>query len=69
MQVAYRKENEILTCSLSEFEKLAALNIVNESTIVFNNMISTKKEFDNNWEVNLKQSWQSRVLQGNSKSI
>ena len=63
MQVAYRKDNEILSCSLSEFEKLAMLNLVNESTIVFNNMVSTKKEFDNNWEVNLKQSWQSRVLQ------
>ncbi len=62
MQVAYRKENEILICHLSDFEKLAAQNIVNESTIVFNNLISTKKEFDNNWEVNLKQSWQSRLL-------
>ena len=64
MQVAYRKGNEILTCTLSEFEKLANLNLVNESTIVFNNMVSTKMEFDTNWEVNLKQSWQSRVLQG-----
>lgn len=63
MQVAYRKGNEILSCSLSEFEKLANLNLVNESTVVFNNMVSTKIEFDNNWEVNLKQSWQSRVLQ------
>ena len=63
MQVAYRKGNEILSCSLSEFEKLAVLNLVNESTIVFNNMVSTKIEFDNKWEVNLKQSWQSRVLQ------
>ena len=63
MQVAYRKGNEILTCTLSEFEKLASLNVVNESTIVFNNMVSTKMEFDTNWEINLKKSWQSRVLQ------
>jgi hypothetical protein len=63
MQVAYRNGNEILSCNLSEFEKLAVQNIVNESTIVFNNMISSKNDFDNKWEVNLKQSWQSRVLQ------
>jgi hypothetical protein len=62
MQVAYRKGNEINACSLSDFEKLASERLVNESTIVFNNMVSTKKAFDAEWEVPLKQSWQSRVL-------
>lgn len=62
MQVAYRMGNETQTCSLSEFEKLAAQNIVNESTIVFNNMVNTKLAFDTQWEVPLKLSWQSRVL-------
>jgi hypothetical protein len=64
MNVAYRKGNEIESCSLSEFEKLAALNIVNETTIVFNNMVDTKSTFDTAWEVPLKKSWQSRVLVG-----
>ena len=63
MQVAYRNGNEIFSCNLSEFEKLVAQNIVNESTIVFNNMVSTKSELDSNWELDLKQSWQGRVLQ------
>jgi hypothetical protein len=62
LQVAYRKGNEIQTCSLSEFEKLASQNVVNKSTIVFNNMVNTKSSFDTEWEVPLKQSWQSRVL-------
>ena len=62
MHVAYRKGNEIASCSLSEFEKLASENIVTESTIVFNNMVNTKASFDTEWEVPLKQSWQSRVL-------
>ncbi len=62
LQVAYRKGNEIASCSLSEFEKLASQHAVNESTIVFNNMVNTKSAFDNEWEVPLKQSWQNRVL-------
>ncbi len=64
LQVAYRKGNEIESCSLSEFEKLALQNDVNGSTIVFNNMVNTKSAFDTEWEVPLKQSWQSRVLVG-----
>jgi hypothetical protein len=62
MQVAYRKGDEIKVCSLSEFERSAKQGLVNGSTIVFNNMISSKKAFDEEWEVPLKQSWQNRVL-------
>ncbi len=62
MRVAYKRGNEILLCSLAELEKLAENNNVNENTIVFNNMITTKASFDNDWEVPLRSSWQSRVL-------
>lgn len=62
MQVAYRKNDTIEVCSLKEFEKLANNGAVDAATIVFNNMITTKGEFDSDWEVPLKQSWQSRVL-------
>ena len=62
MQVAYRSATEIKVCKLSDFEKLAAQGLVNESTIVFNNMVASKEAFDSNWEVPLKQSWQNRVL-------
>jgi hypothetical protein len=62
LQVAYRKENEILVSHLSEFEKLAQQGVINELTIVFNNMVSTKAAFDKEWEVPVKESWQKRVL-------
>lgn len=62
MQVAYRKGTDIAVCRFADFEKLAAENAVNASTIVFNNMVSTKAAFETEWEVPLKQSWQSRVL-------
>jgi hypothetical protein len=62
MQVAYRKEQAIEVCSLKEFEKLAAAGVVTSSTVVFNNMITTKADFDSSWEVPLLESWQKRVL-------
>ena len=62
LQVAYRKGDEILSCALSEFERLAKQNIVDESTIVFNNMVISKSAFEIEWEVPLKQSWHKRVL-------
>lgn len=62
MQVAYRKEQTIEVCALSEFEKLAVAGAVTPQTIVFNNMITTKSDFDSNWEIPLQESWQKRVL-------
>jgi len=62
MQVAYRKGDDIETCKLGEFEKLATEGLVNSTTIVFNNMVTTKFAFDNEWEVPVAKSWHSRVL-------
>ena len=64
MQVAYRKENEIVVCKLSEFEKLAEQGLINETTIVFNNMVTTKTAFDTEWEVPLKHSWHKKMMAG-----
>jgi len=62
MQVAYKTDDRIEACSLSGFEKLADEKKVNENTIVFNNMVTSKAELDSDWEVPLKKSWQKRVL-------
>lgn len=71
MAVAYRYGDEIKTCHLNNLIKeltLAGLHTENEvggragDVIVFNNMVTTKNQFDKEWEIKLKQSWQSRVL-------
>ena len=62
LQVAYRKEDEIISCHFSEFEKLAKQGSVNETTIVFNNMITNKTAFDNEWEVPVNKSWQRKAF-------
>jgi hypothetical protein len=62
MQVAYREGDKIIATSLNNFETLAASGKINENTIVFNNLVTTKSDFDTQWETPVKNSWQSRVL-------
>jgi hypothetical protein len=62
MNVAYKEGAEIKNCSYREFELLAAAKKVNENTIVFNNMVTTKSGFEKDWEVPLMRSWHHRVL-------
>lgn len=69
MQVAYRNGNEIKACHITKLldELTSQSDIGNDKNklsevIVFNNMVTTKAEFDTKWEVPLKDSWQSRIL-------
>lgn len=63
LRVAYKDEKDVKTCTLAEFEKLLMTGKINEDTIVFNNLISTKSEFDKDWEGPVKESWHAKYLQ------
>jgi hypothetical protein len=62
MSVAYRNGDKIEATSLPAFEQLLKTKSLNEKTIVFNNMVNTKGDFLENWEVSLEKSWHSRML-------
>lgn len=63
MNVAYRVDNEnINLVSMDKFTSLAKDGTVNENTLVFNNTVTTKKEFDDNWEVPVKDSWHKQLI-------
>ena len=55
--IAYKKEEEVFSCSRNEFEKLLAEEFITDSTLVFNNLIQTKKDFLIKWEIPYAQSW------------
>ena len=63
MAVAYKVVDEIKVCSMSQFQDLINEGKVNENTIVFNNLVSTKKELESNWQVPLSQSWHLRMVE------
>jgi hypothetical protein len=47
---------------LKDFQKLLKKKAVSEKTIVFNNLINTKEELENNWEIPITESWHNRFL-------
>ena len=62
MAVAYQKDNAIEICSINQFQELINQGIVDAQTIVFNNIVTTKKEFESNWNIPLHKSWHKRML-------
>ena len=63
MSIAYKDDSGMVgSCSRSEFKTMIKDSEIDENTIVFNNMLTTKKEFDQSWEVKAKDSWHARML-------
>lgn len=59
--IAYKKDREVLSCNMAEFGKLVEKKEVNDDTIVFNNLIQTKIDFEKKWQVPYKDSWLKNV--------
>lgn len=62
MNVTYYSGEYIAHKPLSEFRKMAKDKSVSKNTVVFNNLVNTKVEYIENWEVPAHQSWHSRFL-------
>lgn len=62
MNVTYYSGDYIAHKSLIDFKKMAKARSVSPNTIVFNNLVTTKAEYLENWEVPAKDSWHNRFL-------
>ena len=63
LNVAYKSDSvKINLRSLSDFKTLISEGKINEESIVFNNLIKTKKDYIEQWEVQLKNSWHKTLL-------
>ncbi|WP_430929083.1 ABC transporter ATPase [Polaribacter marinivivus] len=62
MNVTFKNGNHINLVRLSDFQKFAKEHKITQETIVFNNMVATKEDFENSWEVTAKDSWHKRFL-------
>ena len=61
-QIAYKLNDELNSCGREEFEEMIKNKRVNEDTIVFNNLIQTRKELKTSWEIPFKESWHAQVF-------
>lgn len=62
MNVTFKDRNNINLVKLSDFQRFAKEQKVTSETIVFNNIVQTKQDLENNWEVPAKESWHKRFL-------
>lgn len=62
MNVSYKHGEYVAYKPLNDFKKMVKQKSVSPRTIVFNNLVNTKAEFDEYWEVPLEESWHSRFL-------
>lgn len=56
-QVAYRDGNAIVGCNLQTFKRLVKEGEIGLETLVFNNVLNTKKDLESKWIVPVKNSW------------
>ncbi len=62
MNVTFKDNENVNLVKLSDFQRFAKEKKITAETIVFNNMVNTKEDFENNWEVTAKDSWHKRFL-------
>ncbi|UOY06076.1 ABC transporter ATPase [Muricauda sp. SCSIO 64092] len=62
MNVSYKQGEYIAYKPLKDFKKMAKERAVSKNTIVFNNLVASKQEFLENWEVPASDSWHARFM-------
>jgi hypothetical protein len=60
--MAYKIANEVHIASKEDFETLISIKHITAKTIVFNNLVQTRKEFEEKWEVPLADSWHKMIF-------
>lgn len=61
MQICYELNGKILSLPMPKFKSLIGSEF-NENTMVFNNLVETKAELFDKWNVELKNSWHKQML-------
>ena len=62
LNVSYKHGDYIAYKSLKDFKKMVKNGAVSKNTIVFNNLVRTKLEYTNYWEVPAFESWHARFF-------
>lgn len=62
MNVTFKQGEYIQYQPLIKFRKLVKDGSVSKKTIVFNNLVNTKTEFEEAWEIPAEQSWHNRYF-------
>ena len=62
MNVSYKQGEYVAYKTLLEFKTMAKQRAISKNTIVFNNLVATKGEYKEHWEVPASESWHARFV-------
>jgi|TARA_R110001632_G_scaffold38339_2_gene96507 hypothetical protein len=62
MNVCFKQGEYVQYKELKDFKKLVKNKAVTAKTIIFDNLITSKHDFQNYWEVAIEDSWYNRFL-------
>lgn len=62
MNISFKVGEHINVVKMNAFRQFAKEKKIKADTLVFNNMIDTKQELEEQWEVPAEQSWHKRFL-------
>ena len=62
MNVCFKQGEYVQYKDLKDFKKLLKNRAVTGKSIVFDNLVTTKEEFENYWEVPISESWYGRFI-------
>ncbi|WP_187478317.1 ABC transporter ATPase [Amniculibacterium sp. G2-70] len=62
MRQSFQENNEVKLVKLAELKTLYKDGKINDETLVFDNTVINKKDFDSRWKVALKDSWHKRFV-------
>jgi hypothetical protein len=62
MNVSFKQGPHIAYKPLSDFRKLVKNKSVSKNTVVFNNLVTNKLEYTQQWEVPASESWHARLF-------
>ncbi|KGL58749.1 hypothetical protein [Polaribacter sp. Hel1_85] len=62
MNACFKQGEYVQYKDLKDFKKLLKNKAVTAKSIIFDNLITTKVDFDNNWEIPIEDSWYNRYL-------
>lgn len=62
MNVCFKQGEFVQYKELKEFKTLLKNKAFTEKTIVFDNLITNKFDFENYWEISMEESWYNRFL-------
>ena len=62
LNLTYKLGGEIKMMAMADFQAALQTGTLDDHTIVFNNLVETKADFETNWEVPVSESWHKQLI-------